>query len=149
MTETSIVAAAKARRPDAGIFVLPGKDGQYSDHATDVVALLEEAGVVVDYATDPMTAGVHGEKSAETILPALVIAFGNAASIASAIDGVIWVIKHFAQDRPRHRVVVDVTFEIDPDGTERRSVHVDTTGPDIEEVAKLLKQAGKVWPDDS
>ena len=47
---------------------MPRRDGQYSNHSTDVLALLDEAGVAVDYATDPIASGVHAEKSADAAI---------------------------------------------------------------------------------
>src|SRR5688572_12186886 len=101
-----LIEQARSRRPDATVFILPRHDGQYSNHASDTLALLEEAGVAVDYATDPMAAGVHGEKSADLILPPLLVLFSDAATLAGAIDGIIYVTRWFIGQVPGRTVSV-------------------------------------------
>ena len=139
-----LVIAARARRPDAVVFLLPGVDGQYSNHATDVLALLEESGVPVDYATDPMAAGVYAQKSADLVLPPLLIVFGDVASLASAVSGVIAMIRWLAGRPGRSRVTVEVTIQQDADGSSRRQVRIANATADEAEV--LLKQAGRLQP---
>jgi hypothetical protein len=138
----ALIEAARARRPDARVFILPRSDGQYSNHATDTVALLEEAGVVVDYATDPMAAGVHGEKSADLILPPLLVVFSDAATLASAIDGLIHVVQWFAGRVPRRTIGLKVVVQRDADGSSRRQVTIN--GASAEETVRLLREAAKV-----
>lgn len=137
-----LVAAARARRLDATVFVLPRADGQYSDHATDVVALLEEAGLVVDYATDPTAAGVHAEKSAVLILPPLLVLFSDAATLAGAIEGIIYMIRWFTGKMELGKVSVDVTIQEGADGSSSRTVTI--AGATAAEAEGLLREAGRL-----
>jgi hypothetical protein len=139
-----LIGAAVARRPDAAVFILPRGDGQYSNHATDTIALLEEAGVAVDYATDPMASGVHGEKAADVVLPTLLIVLGDAAAYAGAVEGVAWVLRWFTSQMPLRKVAVDVLLQRGADGSSRRRVKLDNVTAD--EAIKLLKAAGKLEP---
>jgi hypothetical protein len=139
-----LIASARARRPDAIVFILPRNDGQYSNHATDTLTLLEEAGVAVDYATDPMSTGVHGEKSADIVLPPLLVLFGDAATLASAIDGVVHVVRWFTGKVPRRTIALEVLVQQDAGGSSRRRVKIN--GATAEEAERLLRQAAKVKP---
>jgi hypothetical protein len=132
----------------AAVVVLPREDGQYSDHAPDVVALLEEAGVPATYATDPRTAGTYGQKTAETLLPPLLIVLSDAASVITVAQGIVHVVRWFLDGRPKgHKVVVvDVTFQRDEDG-ESRSVHVSADQMSVGELERVLREAGQLWKD--
>jgi hypothetical protein len=66
--DPDLVAAAIARHPDTTILIMPREDGQYSNYSPDILGLLDERGVSVEYASDPMATGVHSEKSAECVL---------------------------------------------------------------------------------
>jgi hypothetical protein len=135
----ALVATALERRPNAQVILLPREDGQYSDHATDTLALLEEAGLVADYATDPMRAGVFGEKAAELFLPPLLILFSDAATLAGAIEGVIYVFRWFTGKVPR-RISVRVVFQQAGDGSWRHETSID--GATGDEAAKILRASG-------
>lgn len=131
----------------ASVIVLPRADGQYSDHASDVVALLEEAGVQATYATDPRTAGTYGEKTAETLLPPLLIVLSDAATVIAAVQGVVHVVRWFLTGRPKgHEVVVDIAFERNEDG-ESLSVHVSADQMSVGDLERVLREAGRVWKD--
>ncbi len=80
---------------------MPREDGQYAETASDVIALLEEADVRAECATNPEAAGIFGRKSADVILPLLVLV-GEAKHMYDVIDGVIWVARYFV-DRHRGR----------------------------------------------
>jgi len=140
----ALIASATARRPDGAVFILPRADGQYSHHATDVIALLEEVGVSVDYATDPMASGVHAEKSAELVLPPLVILFSDATTLASALDGVTFVVRWFLEHRPGGRVSVKVDLQRGTDGSSRRRVAIESATAD--EAERLLRAVGRLEP---
>ncbi len=140
----ALVLSALQRRPGATVFILPRADGQYSNHATDTVALLEETGVVVDYATDPMATGVHAEKSADLILPPLLVIFSDAKALWSAISGVLYVIRWFSDHRSNHRVSIDVTLQQGSDGSSRRTVGI--KGATADEAERLLRAAGRIRP---
>lgn len=139
-----LISGALSRRAGATIYLLPRSDGQYANHATDMVALLEEAGVAVDYVTDPMAAGVYAQKSADLVLPPLLILFGDAASIASAISGVIAMIRWLTTHSGRSRVSVEVITQLGADGSSRRRISIANATAD--EAERLLKQAAKVRP---
>jgi hypothetical protein len=139
-----LIAEARSQRPGATVYLLPRDDGEYDSHATDVVALLDEAGVAVDYATDPMAAGVYSLKSADIVLPPLVILFSDAATLAGAIGGVVSLIRWFTEHRARSRVTVEVSMQREADGSSRRTVTVKAATAD--EAERLLKQAGKLQP---
>jgi hypothetical protein len=139
-----LIAEARIRRPDVSVFILPRADGQYSNHATDTVALLEEAGVAVDYASDPMASGVHAEKSADVILPPLLILFSDAATLAGAIEGVTYIVRWFAGRVPHRTVTLDVLVQQGADGSSRRRVRV--AGATADEAERLLREAGRVKP---
>ncbi len=140
-----LIRSGRARAPDCTVYLLPRDDGQYVNHASDVLALLEESGVSVDYATDPVAAGIHAEKSADLVLPPLLILFSDAATLAGAIEGVIYVIRWFIGTRNHRHVMVEVTLQEDADGSTRRTLTLDAEGATVDEVARLLKQAGGTW----
>jgi hypothetical protein len=140
-----LIDTARSQRPGATIYLLPREDGQYSDHSTDVIALLEEAGVSVDYATDPMAGGVFGLKSADLVLPPLLILVSDAATLAGAISGVVGLIRWFTRDSGgRRSVSVEVTIQRDAGGSSRRTVSI--AGASADEAERLLKQAGSLRP---
>lgn len=138
-----LVAKARIRNPEATVFLLPRPDGQYTNHATDTIALLEEAGIVVDYATDPMAGGVHAEKAADLDLGALLILFSDATAMAEAINGVLGVIRWFTRDRQR-TISLDVVAEKAADGSSRRMVRIRRAT--VDESERLLRAAGDIQP---
>lgn len=128
---TAAIRSALERHPDAAVLVLPRADGQYSGVAADVLGLLEEAGVAADYASDPMATGVHIEKSADIVLPFLLIiaqAIGTAGNVSTTIDGIITTIRWFTQRRPGAIVQLNVGVTRRPDGAEIRKLEM-TIGP--------------------
>ena len=135
---------ALERQPGAQVFVLPRADGQYSNHASDVLGLLEHAGVLADYATDPMASGVFAQKSADVILPSLLIVFSDAATLAGAIEGVTMVIRWFTGRLPHRTVSVEVALQRGADGSTRHvtSIH----GATADEAERLLRQAARMKP---
>lgn len=139
-----LIAQARERRPEGVVFILPRSDGQYSNHATDTLALLEEAGVAADYVSDPMAAGVHAEKSADLILPPLLVLFSDAATLAGGIEGVIYVVRWFTGKLPHRTVTLDVLVQHGADGSSRRRVKV--AGATAEEAERLLQEAGRLKP---
>ncbi|MGQ0804991.1 MAG: hypothetical protein ACT4PI_14165 [Actinomycetota bacterium] len=135
---------ALERRPDAQVFVLPRADGQYSNHASDVLGLLDEVGVPADYATDPMATGVFAQKSADVILPPLLIVFSDAAALAGAIEGVTMVIRWFTGKLPHRTVSVEVALQRGVDGSSRHVTKID--GATADEAERLLRQAARMKP---
>lgn len=125
------IRAAIDRNPDATVLVMPREDGQYSGVAADVLGLLEEAGVSADYASDPMQSGVHIEKSAEIILPFLLIvaqAIGTAGDISTTVDGILATIRWFFHRRPAATVELNVGVTRRAGGEEVRKLQM-TIGP--------------------
>ena len=135
---------ALERRPGGGVFVLPRQDGQYSNHASDVLGVLDESGVPADYATDPMATGVFAQKSAELILPPLLIIFSDAATLAAAIEGVTMVFRWFAGRVPQRLLSVEVVMQRGADGSTRHVTTIkDATGDEAE---RLLRLAARMKP---
>jgi hypothetical protein len=135
---------ALERRPDAQVFVLPRDDGQYASRASDVLGLLHEANVPADYASDPMATGVWAQKSADVILPPLLIVFSDAATLAGAIEGVTMVIRWFAGKVPHRTVSVKVAMQRGADGSSRHVTKIDNATAD--EAERLLRQAARMKP---
>jgi hypothetical protein len=135
---------ALGRRPDGLVFVLPRADGQYSNHASDVIGLLDEAGVPTDYATDPMTSGVFAYKSADVYLPPLLIVFSDAATLAGAVEGVAMVIRWFAGKVPHRTVSIEVAMQRGADGSTRHVTRID--GATAGEAERLLRRAARMKP---
>jgi hypothetical protein len=140
----ALARSAVSRRPDVDVAILPRADGQYSNHATDTLALLEEAGVIADYATDPFEAGVHAEKSADVVLPPLLVIFSDAANLAGAIDAVAHVILWFLGKRPSGRVSVDVFLQRKQRGASTTRIRIRNATSD--EAIRLLREAGQLEP---
>lgn len=139
-----LTASGRARRPNATVLILPREDGQYGNHAIDAFLLLEEVGVSVDYATDPMAAGVHAEKDATILLPPLLVLFSDAATYAGAVEGIVYLIRWFSRGVPSRKVQVDVVVEQSADGSSRREVRLG--GVTAQEAERLLHEAGNVRP---
>jgi hypothetical protein len=98
-----LIANGVRAHPEARVLLMPREGGQYAETASDVIALLEEAGVRAEYATDPEAAGIYGLKSADVILPMLVLV-GEAKQVFDVIDGIVWVTRFFL-DRHRGRAI--------------------------------------------
>lgn len=139
-----LASLALERRPDGQVFVLPRDEGQYSNRASDVLGLLDEAGVPADYATDPMAAGVFAQKSADVILPSLLIVFSDAATLAGAIEGVTMVFRWFAGKLPEHGLSVEVAMQRGADGSTRHTTKIRRATAD--EAERLLRQAARMKP---
>ncbi len=126
-----MIRKALDNHPDATVIVFPREDGQYSGLATDVLGLLEEAGVTADYATDPMATGVHIEKSADVVLPWLLLvaqAIGTAGDLSNTVDGVIATVRWILERRPGTKVQLKMAVTKRPDGGEVRKLEL-TCGP--------------------
>jgi len=139
-----LTRVAIGRRPDGRVFVLPRSDGQYNSRASDVLGLLDEAGVPADYATDPMATGVYAQKSADVILPPLLIVFSDAATLAGAVEGVAMVFRWFAGKVPQRTLSVEVAMQRGADGTSRHVTKI--YGATADEAERLLRQAARMKP---
>jgi hypothetical protein len=120
------VREAFAAHPESVVLVFPrGPDGRYPQEATDVVSVLHESGVAVDYATDPMAAGTYTYKSVELMLPAIVIALGAAGDVVTIANGVVDLVHYYLGRRPKARVEIDVGVKR---GNDVRWVKIDVSG---------------------
>lgn len=128
---TYAVREALALRPTATALVLPRDDGQYDGVAADVLGLLDEAGVVADYASDPMATGVHIEKSADVVLPWILLiagAVGTAGDLAGTVDGVIFMLRWLLEHRHGAKIELRIAVTRRPDGSETKELKL-TAGP--------------------
>src|SRR5450756_932233 len=83
-----------------------------------------------------MSTGVHGEKSADIVLPPLLVLFGDAATLASAIDGVVHVVRWFTGKVPRRTIALEVLVQQDAGGSSRRRVKIN--GATAEDVKRCV-----------
>ncbi len=139
--QADVVKRGIRQHPDAAVLLMPRKDGQYAETASDVIALLEEAGVRAECATDPEVAGIFGQKSADVILPLLIL-IGEAKQVYDVIDGVIWVARYFADRHRGRRIRVRAGRWIEAD-RDVRVVEVDVDGGTDLDVGNAIREAVK------
>ncbi len=120
------VTAALVRSPAAAVLVFPRSDGRYPDEATNVVGLFDEAGVGINYATDPVAAGNYTYKSAEILLPAVVIALAQVGDVVGLIEGFVRVVKYYLGRRPKAGLRMDVGVA---EGDSVRWARIEVDGP--------------------
>jgi len=121
------IAEALARNPDAAVLVFPREDGQYASVASDILGLLEEADVRADYATDPMATGVYIQKSADIVLPWILVivqTLQTTGGVANTVEGLLTMIRWIVGRQPGAKVELRLALTRRPGGGETRKLEL-------------------------